>query len=107
MGEHEAFSGAHGAFQDVGEDLLIAELIDERTTGSSEYPQLVFDAAALAREGDAPAPATAKEGETEDLGIKEIMARLEIAAERAKLGSAAPASDDETVEIDRAVGGRA
>jgi hypothetical protein len=107
MGEHEAFSGAHGTFQNVGEDLLIAELIDEKTTGSNDYPQLVFDAAALAREGDAPAPAEPKAQEPEDLGIKEIMARLEIAAERAQLGSAATGEDDETVEKDRAVGGRA
>ncbi|MEK9644639.1 MAG: hypothetical protein VW547_03755 [Alphaproteobacteria bacterium] len=57
-------------------------MIDEKTTGSSEYPQLVFDAVALARDGDAPAHAEPKAQEPEDLGIKEIMARLEIAAER-------------------------
>ncbi len=107
MGEHEAFSGEYGSFKDVGEDLLIAELIDERTTGSSEYPQLVFDAAALAREDEAPAAAKLENQEPEDLGIKEIMARLEIAAERAKLGSAVAGTDDEAVEKDRAVGGRA
>lgn len=107
LGEHEAFSGEHGTFQDVGEELLIAELIDERTTGSSEYPQLVFDAAALARDGDTPVTATVEKEEPQDLGIKEIMARLEIAAERAQLGSAATGSDDDTVEKDRAVGGRA
>lgn len=98
------------AFEDVGADDLLAEDLYEKSAGAASYPRLVHDAAALARgeeiapvptapvavasasdDGDAigiPEPvrkvaAAAAEPEG-DLDIKQIMERLEMAAERAQ-----------------------
>lgn len=126
----EAFSAAGGHFQDVTGEHLFAEAMYEAEFGSKDYPKLVFDAVALARGGAveedapidipeqsaapaaAPAPA-AKPAATAkndgDLDIKEIMARLEIAAERAQLRAYAEARRVtlEPAVLERAVGGRA
>ena len=127
----EAAKGAlsDGVFEDIEEEFLLAEDLYERSEGAAEFPRLVFDAVALARgedispsagktldapESDAPAesagPGRAPEDDG-DLDIKEIMARLEIAAERAQLRADDDARRDrermETEVPERAVGGRA
>ena len=135
--------------QAENEEFLHAEELYEKTEGASEFPKLVFDAMAMAREeaasstvdqaatqsatlsADEPPAETAAESaempepeavaeiggadETPlnegDLDIKEIMARLEIAAERAQLRADDDARRDqgalEPEVLDRAVGGRA
>ncbi len=127
----EAFSAAEGRFQDVSGEFLFAEAMYEAEFGSKDYPKLVFDAVALGRRGEAeeeapidipertapvakpapaakPAAAEAKKNDG-DLDIKEIMARLEIAAERAQLRADADARRVtlEPAVLERAVGGRA
>ncbi len=90
-----------GRFEDMEEEFRFAEDIFERTEGGTEFPKLVYDAIALARGGDAvpavdapihiPEPGLPNAGADidkrpgGDLDIKEIMARLELAAERAQL----------------------
>lgn len=109
-----------GRFEDIDEEFLLAEELFEKTEGAAEFPKLVFDAMALARGEEvsqavaapvAPDTAPAPEG---DLDIKEIMARLEIAAERAQLRAVedenrdrADRGEQEQEVLDRAVGGRA
>ncbi|MFT5486103.1 MAG: hypothetical protein ACI9JL_000983 [Paracoccaceae bacterium] len=121
---------SEGNFENIAEEFLLAEELFEKTEGAAKFPKLVFDAMAIAR-GDDVSPTvdapsqestgnSVSEAATEtretpqndgDLDIKEIMARLEIAAERAQLR----ADEDErrdrsTLEpevLDRAVGGRA
>lgn len=120
---------AEGHFEDIAEEFLLAEELFEKTEGAAEFPKLVFDAIAIARGEEAPATAEqpaeqpvnapvqepieadaapATEG---DLDIKEIMARLEIAAERAQIRADEDARRDrdevEPEMLDRAVGGRA
>ena len=112
---------AEGRFQDIGEEYLLAEDLYEKTEGASEFPRLVFEAVAEAR-GETlpqaarePAPQVETAGEAPlnegDLDIKEIMARLEIAAERAQLRADEDARRDRGEAkpeiLDRAVGGRA
>jgi len=81
----------------------MAEGLYEKTEGATEFPKLVFDAVALASgnasesaaavdqqidipEPQAPEPPEAVEtAPGGDLDIKEIMARLELAAERVQL----------------------
>ena len=122
----EAFSGEHVKFEDVGREFLFAEAMYEREYGSENYPRLVFDAVAAARGGEAeeeapidipervaaagPVSPQADDGMNDgDLDIKEIMARLEIAAERAQLRADADARRVtlEPAFLERAVGGRA
>lgn len=87
-----------GRYEDVAPEDLLAEDLYEKSEGSADFPRLVFDAVALARGEepmgepavlDIPEPAGAEEteesGSDSSLGIKEIMARLEIAAERAQI----------------------
>lgn len=118
-----ALSG--GTFENIEEEYLLAEDLYERTEGASEFPRLVYDAIALARgeersqpsvqaeevPADMPEPAAADPADGGDLDIKEIMARLEIAAERAQLRADDDARRDreqaEAEVPDRAVGGRA
>ena len=134
----EAFGAADSRFEDVGKEFLFAEDMYERELGARRFPRLVVDAAAVARDGildagfedDAPieipepaAPVAAAEPEPRaqpgkssataksdnDLDIKEIMARLEIAAERAQLRADADAGRIATIEpamLDRAVAAR-
>lgn len=128
---------SEGRFEDIAEEFLLAEELFEKTEGAGEFPKLVYDAMALAR-GEEPAPAvetpvetpaetraetpapeaTAETGAADaapasegDLDIKEIMARLEIAAERAQLRADEDARRDrgelEPEVPGRAVGGRA
>lgn len=98
-----AGSLADGTFEDIEAEFLMAEGLYEKTEGAAEFPKLVFDAIALAAgtdtataaavdqpidlpEPEAPEPADAAETAAGgDLDIKEIMARLELAAERAQL----------------------
>lgn len=113
-------------FEDIGEEFLLAEDLFEKTEGAAEFPKLVFDAMAMARGEEIPVAAvrpaeqaTEIDGaETEnapsgdgDLDIKEIMARLEIAAERAELrADEGPGRDRREADAEvpgRAVGGRA
>lgn len=120
-----------GTFEDIEEEYLLAEDLYERSEGASEFPRLVYDAIALARgeETSQPAPQTAPQSDDApvetpepeaaaadpadggDLDIKEIMARLEIAAERAQLRADDDARRDreraEAEVPDQAVGGRA
>lgn len=115
----ETLENASGRFEDVDQDDLLAEELYEKSESASDYPKLVFDA--IARAGgetvaaqpvespdrnEETKPVSASEG---DLDIKEIMARLEIAAERAQLSADEDARRDhiEPEELDRAVGGRA
>lgn len=99
--KHQA-SLADGRFEDIEDEFRLAEDLYEKTEGASEFPKLVYDAIALAA-GDAPGteetssaavdePINIPEPEEAeapapggDLDIKEIMARLELAAERAQL----------------------
>jgi len=112
---------AEGRFADIGDEYLLAEDLYEKTEGASEFPKLVFEAVAAAR-GDAlpqaadepvQQPLAADEAPLNegDLNIKEIMARLEIAAERAELRADETAKQDrvgiEPEVLDQAVGGRA
>lgn len=113
-----AVSLADGRFEDIGDEYLVAEDLYEKTEGAKGFPKLVFDAMALARDGE-PAPAAAADQPADpatdlpepvaanpvageeakaggDLDIKEIMARLEMAAERAQLRA------DEDVRRDQA-----
>lgn len=87
---------ADGSFEDIEDDFRLAEDLYEKAEGATEFPKLVYDAIALAKEGTvgtvaAPPPAETQETASEDatpggdLDIKEIMARLEMAAERAQL----------------------
>ena len=112
---------AAGRFEDMGDEYLLAEDLYEKTEGASEFPRLVFEAVATAKGKTLPQAAddgAGEPGKSEesslsdgDLDIKEIMARLEIAAERAQLRADEDARRDRaeaTPEIlDRAVGGRA
>lgn len=93
---------ADGRFEDIEDEFRLAEDLYEKTEGASDFPKLVYDAIALAA-GDAPVteetsvaavdePINIPEPEEAeapapggDLDIKEIMARLELAAERAQL----------------------
>lgn len=103
------------AFQDVDADLLKAEKMFEKVEGG-EYPRLVHDAVELARADGAepvaadaaadPSPVTETNPAEKDLGIKEIMARLEIAAERSQLGSQAAEDDQASDDIGRVAGSR-
>jgi hypothetical protein len=112
---------AAGRFEDMGEEYLLAEDLYEKTEGAYEFPRLVFEAVAAARGEMLPeavndlAPASEKAEEAPlnegDLDIREIMARLEIAAERAQLRADEDARRDRGEAapeiLDRAVGGRA
>jgi len=115
----ETLETAGRRFEDVDEDDLIAEDLYAKTESASDYPRLVFDAMQLAKgESVADQPFDIPQPEAQhgspaasdgDLDIKEIMARLEIAAERAQLRADEDARRDRIVpeELDRAVGGRA
>jgi hypothetical protein len=113
---------AAGRFEAIGEEFLLAEELFEKTEGAAEFPELVFDAIAVARGEEVSPPAaettTAQVEEAGaaplndgDLDIKEIMARLEIAAERAQLRADEDArrdrSDLDPEVLDQADGGRA
>jgi hypothetical protein len=112
---------AEGRFADIGDEYLLAEDLYEKTEGASEFPKLVFEAVAAARGAVVPQaadepvqqPVAADEAPPNegDLDIKEIMARLEIAAERAELRADETAKQDrggiEPEVLDQAVGGRA
>lgn len=123
---------SEGRFEDIDDEFLLAEELFEKTEGAAAFPKLVYDAMALARGEELPPPAempaetpaeTAAQPEADtdetdaapasegDLDIKEIMARLEIAAERAQLRADEDARRDrgelEPEVLDRAVGGRA
>jgi len=108
-----AGSLADGRFEDIEAEFLMAEGLYEKTEGATEFPKLVFDAIALAG-GAQAAPAAAVDQPIEiaapeapkaevaaetssnsDLDIKEIMARLELAAERAQLRADEDARRDE------------
>ncbi|MEX2454736.1 MAG: hypothetical protein WD470_08525 [Rhodospirillaceae bacterium] len=116
----EAFAKARGRFEDAGREFLYAEEMYERELGATTFPRLVRDAAATARgempEDDLPidiperarAEPVPEVSSDTDLDIKEIMARLEIAAERAQLRADADARRTaiEPAELERAVGGR-
>lgn len=123
----ETFETSGNRFEDVGKEFLFAEDMYERELGARKFPRLVVDAAALAQNGildagfedDAPIdiperaePATAQSATARsdsDLDIKEIMARLEIAAERAQLRADADARGMAAIEpamLDRAVAAR-
>jgi hypothetical protein len=111
--EAPAASLADGRFEDIEDEFLMAEGLYEKTEGASEFPKLVFEAVALAAGTDAtvaaavdqpiglPEPEAPKaEAATDsssnsDLDIKEIMARLELAAERAQLRADEDARRDE------------
>jgi hypothetical protein len=100
--EAQAFDGPAGRVENIEDEFLLAEDLYEKSEGASEFPKLVYDAVALFRgedveatgvqpadeQIDIPEPMTsqvelsAPEG---DLDIKEIMARLEIAAGRAQV----------------------
>ena len=112
---------AEGRFADIGDEYLLAEDLYEKTEGARDFPKLVFEAVATSKgeklpeaadqsadEAGMPEEAPANDG---DLDIKEIMARLEIAAERAQLRADEDAKRDrgEAVPeiLGRAVGGRA
>ena len=115
----ETLETAGRRFEDVDEDDLIAEDLYAKTESASDYPRLVFDAMQLAKgESVADQPFDIPQPEAQhgspaasdgDLDIKEVMARLEIAAERAQLRADEDARRDRIVpeELDRAVGGRA
>lgn len=107
-------------FEDIGEEYLLAEDLFEKTEGAAEFPKLVFDAVAMAQGAqvsptDIQPADTAEADETPinegDLDIKEIMARLEIAAERAQLRADEDERRDrgmlEPEVLEQAVGGRA
>lgn len=82
-------SFADGRFEDIEDEFRLAEDLFEKTEGASEFPKLVYDAMALARGDEAALSAdpvaTEAPSHSGDLDIKEIMARLEMAAERAQL----------------------
>ena len=115
----ETLETANGRFEDVDDDDLLAEELYEKNESGTEYPKLVFDAVALASGNSGaeapvadpkPEPEADRKGATDgDLDIKEIMVRLEIAAERAQLRADEDARRDriEPEDLDRAVGGRA
>lgn len=115
----DTLESASGRFEDVDEDDLLAEDLYEKNVSATDYPKLVFDAIALASgETVTRQPASVPDAEPEedqtretagDLDIKEIMARLEMAAERAQLRADEDARRDriEPEDLDRAVGGRA
>lgn len=107
-----------GRFEDIEDEYRIAEQLFEKTEGAAEFPKLVYDAMALARgedavpvaavdapidipeadipEADLPeAEAAADTPPGGDLDIKEIMARLELAAERAQLRADEDAQRDQ------------
>jgi hypothetical protein len=100
-----------GTFEDIEGEFLMAEGLYEKTEGATEFPKLVFDAIALAggqqaapvaavdQPIDIPEPrapeAAAETSSGSDLDIKEIMARLELAAERAQLRTDGDARRDE------------
>ena len=108
-----AGSLADGRFEDIEDEFLMAEGLYEKTEGATEFPKLVFDAVARAAcrasetaaavdqpieipEPQALEPAgTAETASGGDLDIKEIMARLELAAERAQLRADEDARRDE------------
>ena len=108
-----------GRFENVDPEDLLAEELYEKNESAAEFPKLVFDAVALSRgevAEEEPASVSAPEVEPDsqpasegDLDIKEIMARLEIAAERANLRADDDVLHDriEPEELDRAVGGHA
>jgi|GEM_PF-1127077 len=112
---------AAGRFEDMGDEYLLAEDLYEKSEGASDFPRLVFEAVAAAKGETLPEAAddgAAEAGKPEeaslsdgDLDIKEIMARLEIAAERAQLRAGEDAKRDRAEAtpqiLDRAVGGRA
>ena len=120
---------AAGRFEAIGEEFLLAEELFEKTEGAAEFPKLVFDAIAVARGEkvsppvdqpvDQPAAAvtTSQVEEADeapvndgDRDIKEIIARLEIATERAQLRAGEDERRDqgelEPEVLDQAVGGR-
>ena len=100
--EAQAFDGPASRVENIEDEFPLAEDLYEKSEGASEFPKLVYDAVALFRgedveatgvqaadeQIDIPEPVTsqvelsAPEG---GLDIKEIMARLEIAAERAQV----------------------
>lgn len=108
-----AGSLADGRFEDIEDEFLMAEGLYEKTEGAAEFPKLVFDAIALAGGAQAApaaavdqpieiaapeapkAEAAAEASPNSDLDIKEIMARLELAAERAQLRADEDARRDE------------
>ena len=112
----ETLDTANGRFEDVDEDDLLAEELYEKNESATDYPKLVFDAVARASgetvaaqpaSDSAPEPQEDQARDTDgDLDIKEIMARLEIAAERAQLRADEDARRDriEPEDLDRAVG---
>lgn len=102
-----AGSLADGRFEDIEDDFRLAEDLFEKTEGATEFPKLVYDAIALAA-ADAPAPVEAPESVAAaeptpggDLDIKEIMARLEMAAERAQLRADEDARRDQAAAVEQ------
>lgn len=106
---------ADGRFEDIEDEFLLAEDLFEKTEGATEFPKLVYDAIAHARgeetaplaDGDAPAGLPEPSADNEksqsgsDLDIKEIMARLELAAERAELRADEDASRNQAPPQER------
>lgn len=93
-----------GRFEDIEDEFRMAEELFEKTEGAAEFPKLVYDAIAIARGEEAPvgipepvpqAEARVDAPSSGDLDIKEIMARLELAAERAQFRSDDGAGRDE------------
>jgi hypothetical protein len=105
---------AEGRFEDIEDEFRLAEDLYEKTEGATEFPKLVYDAVALAAaESAGPPMAEMKSSglsESEpaaevtpggDLDIKEIMARLEMAAERAQLRADEDARRDRAAETEQ------
>ena len=103
-------------FEDIEDEYRIAEELFEKTEGAATFPKLIYDAMTLAR-GEEPAAAAVEPAADMpveipappvaeaaplpggDLDIKEIMARLELAAERAQLRADADERRDRDDEI--------
>lgn len=109
--ETPAASLSDGVFEDIEDEYRIAEELFEKTEGAATFPKLIYDAMTLAR-GEEPAAAADMPVEIPappvaeaaplpggDLDIKEIMARLELAAERAQLRADADERRDRDDEI--------
>tara|TARA_R110000868_G_scaffold43803_1_gene146936 strand:- start:2784 stop:3575 length:792 start_codon:yes stop_codon:yes gene_type:complete len=116
--ETPAASLSDGVFEDIEDEYRIAEELFEKTEGAATFPKLIYDAMTLAR-GEEPAAAADMPAEIPveipappvaeaapaaplpggDLDIKEIMARLELAAERAQLRADADERRDRDDEI--------
>lgn len=113
VADEPAAALSDGRFEDIEDEFRLAEDLFEKTEGAAEFPKLVYDAIALAR-GEEAAPVAAVDAPIDipeprlpesdvsvdvpaggDLDIKEIMARLELAAERAQLRA------DENVGVDQ------